>query len=334
MHHKNMLKFVTCPHVLGLNSAGNLCSIARSSRMPRTCPYCRRWDSFEATSCRVCRTALRFVELAESSSCGPSEHQWLAKELAKLLGEACTRLLLAPSSSQEGRDRSPLIRRSVAKRPLSPSQEADGARERSPRGGGASSGHRGDIDCPRGDSPPARQERWRPSLRARQEGARVISAARAGVSRDYPSRSSRAKEQKAGVEVNRSRIELKGAASPDDQRADVSGTPRVQEAPRSPKSAIPRTPPLPPLSRHQQEAKGKGRGKGKAKGKGAEQASQRKKKNKGLKRGPWWQGYLERRAARQSAPEAPAAEHIETEAEIAVTERIARWSDAPEEAGD
>ena len=256
----------------------------------------------------MCRTALRFVELAESSSCGPSEHQWLAKELAKLLGEACTT--------------------------LSPSQEADGARERSPRGGGASSGHRGDIDCPRGDSPPARQERWRPSLRASQEGARVISAARAGVSRDYPSRSTRAKEQKAGVEVNRSRIELKGAASPDDQRADVSGTPRVQEAPRSPKSATPRTPPVPPLSRHQQEAKGKGRGKGKAKGKGAEQASQRKKKNKGLKRGPWWQGYLERRAARQSAPEAPAAEHIETEAEIAVTERIARWSDAPEEAGD
>ena len=71
----------------------------------RPCPYCRRWDRGGEAACSVCRTALRFIQLGESASCGPSEHRWLAKELAKLLGEACTRLLLSPSSHQEGRER-------------------------------------------------------------------------------------------------------------------------------------------------------------------------------------------------------------------------------------
>ena len=43
----------------------------------------------------MCRTALRFIQLGESAACGATERQWLAKELAKLLGEACTRPLLS-----------------------------------------------------------------------------------------------------------------------------------------------------------------------------------------------------------------------------------------------
>ena len=96
----------------------------------------------------MCRTALRFIQLGESPACGVAEHQWLAKELAKLLGEACTRLLLHPSSQQEGRGRSPLARR--PRGPPSYTQEGSSEQNSPPNPGGASSGHRGDTKRPRG----------------------------------------------------------------------------------------------------------------------------------------------------------------------------------------
>ena len=162
----------------------------------RLCPYCRRWSTDGHAACAVCRTALRFIQLGESASCGPGDHQWLAKELAKLLGEACTRLLLSPSSDQEGRGRSPLARRSRV--PPPESQEAPQGGDSPPSAKKPSSGHRGDTKRPRGDSP-VQEGEWRPSLRLKtRRGDPVISAAKRGVEPDYLSQ---AREQRGRPEA-------------------------------------------------------------------------------------------------------------------------------------
>ena len=97
-----VIYIVTCPHELGLESAVNLAQKARLLDGPCVSLLPAVGQRGEA-ACSVCRTALRFIHLHESAGCGPTEHQWLAKELAKLLHEACTRLLLSSSSAQEER---------------------------------------------------------------------------------------------------------------------------------------------------------------------------------------------------------------------------------------
>ena len=308
---------------------------------PRLCPYCCRWDRGEEEACAVCRLALRFIQVAESEACGSTGHQWLAKELAKLLQKTCTRFLLSPSSAQEGRSRSPLLRRSAKRGPPRASQEDLDQREPPPSQGEASSGYRGDTPRPRGSSPVGREDRWRPSLRSPRGGQEPqISAARRGVSRDYLSQ---AYTQRPDTEKHRPRIELSGAPASKSRASRSTGTPREaaqQEA--EPGRQAPETPPLPPSRDREKEGKGKGKAKGKS-GKKGEDQPKKKKKNKGLKRGPWWQGYLERRATRRSGAveEKEAAEEIEEsisheenpEVEAVLSERVARWSDATEEAG-
>ena len=308
---------------------------------PRLCPYCRKWELGSEAACAVCRTALRFIQLAESPSCGATEHQWLSKELAKLLGEACTRLLLSPSSPQEGRGRSPLARRSSAKGPPSDSQEDPRSRDRSPLLGGPSSGFRGDTTRPRGTSPPAEQERWRPSLRLTSRGpGPLIAAARTGVSRDYLSQ---AREVKSGRDERGVPTEIKGTTVSKSRPHQGERPPaeKKEDAPAGGRAPV--TPPSPPPQRRRQEVKGKGKTKGKQRSKDDGEPIRRKKKNKGLKRGAWWQGYLESRAARRArtergtevdeeGAEEESAEEV-NEPDTVISERLARWSDATEEAG-
>ena len=297
----------------------------------------------------MCRLSLRFIQLAESAACGPAEHLWLAKELAKLLGEACTRLLLDPSSTQEGRGRSPLVRRPGGRDPPSDSQEGSRQRDRSPSPGGPSSGHRGDTRRPRGHSPPSQEEGWKPSLRSRRGGQEtVISASRAGVDRDYLSQ---ARAKGPEKESRRSQIDLKGTATSKSKASRGGEAVAREEERRERRDRAPVTPPSPPHWSRRQEGSSKGKGKGKwkaSKGKAEiEDGAKRKKKNKGLKRGVWWEGYLQSRATRKAQKtgeevaveeESEAVEEVEavgesSGAELALSERLARWSDAPEEAG-
>ena len=166
----------------------------------------------------------------------------------------------------------------------------------------------------------------------------MISASRRGVSRDYLSRA-----QKAGKDIEGAANELKGAPV-SKSKPSKGDRPRLREEEKEPAGvAAPQTPPSPPLQRRFQESKGKGKSKGKYKHKGEKDQAPRKKKNKGLKRGPWWQGYLESRAARRArteetgeaieeVTESPPGE-VEREGDVELSERLARWSDATEEAG-
>ena len=290
----------------------------------------------------MCRLALRFIQLAESPACGTTEHRWLSKELAKLLGETCTRFLLNPSSTQEGRSRSPLLRRSARVGPPPADQEDPERREQPPSDREASSGHREDTRRPRGSSPLPHKDRWKPSLRIPRGGQELlISAAKRGVDRDYLSQ---ARSSHSGSDTRGPHIELKGAPSSKSRASRTLKASRhqpPQEAEEEDRRPV--TPPLPPDPDRAKEGKGKSKGKSKG-GKKGEEPQKRKKKNKGVKRGYWWEEHLKRRAAKRSQQEEekePAEEVEEStspeevrEAEAALSERVARWSDATEEAGN
>ena len=174
----------------------------------------------------------------------------------------------------------------------------------------------------------------------------MISAARAGVDRDYLSQ---ARAKGPEKESRRSQIDLKGTATSKSKASRGGEAGAREEERRERREKAPVTPPSPPHWSRRQEGSSKGKGKWKtAKGKAEiEDGTKRKKKNKGLKRGVWWEGYLQSRATRKAQrtgeevaveEESEAVEEVEaveesSGAELALSERLARWSDAPEEAG-